>query len=156
WTIKEDLRKRIEAFEIRTFRRMLAISWTLKVSNEEVLRRVNQRRELLHTIKIRKVAYLGHVLRHERYGLLQLITMGKVAGRSPGFVIPESGLESRVHQNYFASRKIDKNLRSSLPTFASRRGTARRRPTHIGAAWWVYALQLSYDRSVPSTLAYKI
>ncbi|CAH2241180.1 jg3246 [Pararge aegeria aegeria] len=81
WTIKEDLRKRIEAFEMWTFRRMLAISWTLKVSNEEVLRRVNQRRELLHTIKIRKVAYLGHVLRHERYELLQLIMMGRVAGR---------------------------------------------------------------------------
>ncbi|CAH2238699.1 jg13382 [Pararge aegeria aegeria] len=78
WTIKEDFRKRIEAFEMWRFRRMLAISWTLKVSNEEVLRRVNQ---LLHTIKIRKVAYLGHVLRHERYELLQLIMMGKVAGR---------------------------------------------------------------------------
>ncbi|CAH2219075.1 jg21359 [Pararge aegeria aegeria] len=58
WTIKEDLRKRIESFEMWTFRRMLAVSWTLKVSNEEVLRRVNHRRELLHTIKIRKVAYL--------------------------------------------------------------------------------------------------
>ncbi|CAH2266464.1 jg23611 [Pararge aegeria aegeria] len=57
---------------------MLAISWTLKVSNEEVLRRVNQRRELLHTIKIRKVACLGHVLRQERYELLQLIMMGKL------------------------------------------------------------------------------
>ncbi|CAH2210915.1 jg7570 [Pararge aegeria aegeria] len=116
WTIKEDLRKRIEAFEMWTFRRMLAISWTLKVSNEEVLRRVNQRRELLHTIKIRKVAYLGHVLRHERYELLQLIMMGKVAGRRGvgrrKKSVSERLVESRVQQNYFASRKIDKNLRS--------------------------------------------
>ncbi|CAH2236537.1 jg8019 [Pararge aegeria aegeria] len=81
---------------------------TSKVSNEEVLRRVNQRREFLHTIEIRKVAYLGHVLRHERYELLQLIMMGKVAGRrgvdrrkSPGFETSESGLESRVQQSYF-------------------------------------------------------
>ncbi|CAH2217650.1 jg1236 [Pararge aegeria aegeria] len=36
-----------------TFRRMLAIYWTREVPNEEVLRRVNQRRELMHTIKIR-------------------------------------------------------------------------------------------------------
>ncbi|KAL4719830.1 hypothetical protein ACJJTC_001682 [Scirpophaga incertulas] len=28
WTIKEDLRKRIEAFEMWTYRRMLSISWT--------------------------------------------------------------------------------------------------------------------------------
>ncbi|CAH2233818.1 jg22499 [Pararge aegeria aegeria] len=59
------------------FRFMLA---TRKVFNEEVLRRVNQRRELLHTIKIRKVAYLGHLLSHEKYELLQLIMIGKVAG----------------------------------------------------------------------------
>ncbi|CAH2233427.1 jg11608 [Pararge aegeria aegeria] len=52
-----------------------------KVSNERVLRLVNQRRELQHTIKIRKVAYLGHVLRHERYYLLQLTMMGKVVER---------------------------------------------------------------------------
>ncbi|CAH2211695.1 jg21241 [Pararge aegeria aegeria] len=58
---------------------MLAISWPCKVPNEEVLRRVNQRRELLYNIKIRRVAYLG--LRHERYELLQLIMMGIVAGR---------------------------------------------------------------------------
>ncbi|CAH2229684.1 jg15966 [Pararge aegeria aegeria] len=66
---------------MRAFRRMLAISWTRKAPNEEVLRRVNQRRELLHTFKIRKVLCLGQVLRHERYGLLQLIKVGKVAGR---------------------------------------------------------------------------
>ncbi|CAH2217621.1 jg26593 [Pararge aegeria aegeria] len=63
------------------FRRMLAISWCRKVPNEEVLRRVNQQRELLHTIMIRKVAYLEHVLRHERYELFQLSMMAKVARR---------------------------------------------------------------------------
>ncbi|KPJ12975.1 hypothetical protein RR48_01846 [Papilio machaon] len=38
-------------------------------------------RELLQTIKKRKVAYLGHVLRHKDYDLLQLIMMGKIAGK---------------------------------------------------------------------------
>ncbi|CAH2231798.1 jg3602 [Pararge aegeria aegeria] len=31
WTIKEDLRKRLEAFEMWAYRRMLKISWTQKV-----------------------------------------------------------------------------------------------------------------------------
>lgn len=35
--IKNDLRKRIEAFEIWAKRRMLAISWSHKVTNEEIL-----------------------------------------------------------------------------------------------------------------------
>ena len=81
WTIKEDIRKRIEAFEMWTYRRMLSISWTQKVTNAEVLRRVGQNRKLMQTIKTRKVAYLGHVFRHERYDLLQLIIMGKIAGK---------------------------------------------------------------------------
>ncbi|CAH2262388.1 jg26894 [Pararge aegeria aegeria] len=76
------------------FRHMLAISWTRKVSNEEDPSSTS-------TIKIRKVVYLGHVLRHERYELLQLIMTGKVARRrgAAGFVTSESGLESRVQQN---------------------------------------------------------
>ncbi|XP_045537894.1 uncharacterized protein LOC123721881 [Papilio machaon] len=63
------------------YRRMLRISWIQKVSNVRVLQRVGKNRELLQTIKQRKVAYLGHVLRHEKYHLLQLITMGKIAGK---------------------------------------------------------------------------
>ncbi|XP_072933758.1 uncharacterized protein [Epargyreus clarus] len=80
WTIKEDLRKRIEAFEMWTYRRLLSISWTQKVTNVKILERVGQKRALMLTVKQRKVS-LGHVLRHPRYNLLQLIMMGKVAGR---------------------------------------------------------------------------
>ncbi|CAH2232123.1 jg20798 [Pararge aegeria aegeria] len=60
---------------------MLRISWTQKVSNVRVLQRVARSRELLLIIKKRKVEYLGHVLRHERYQLLRLIMMGKVEGK---------------------------------------------------------------------------
>ncbi|CAH2231744.1 jg7157 [Pararge aegeria aegeria] len=38
-------------------------------------------RELWKTLKKKKVAYLGHVLLYDRYMLLQLIKMGKVAGK---------------------------------------------------------------------------
>lgn len=81
WTIKEDLRKRIEAFEMWTYRRMLSISWTQKVTNVKVLERIGQKRALMLTVKQRKISYLGHVLRHQRYSLLQLVMMGKVAGK---------------------------------------------------------------------------
>lgn len=81
WTIKEDLRKRIEAFEMWAYRRMLRISWRQKITNVEVLRRAQQKRALWPIIKKRKTSYLGHVLRHYRYELLQVIMMGKVVGR---------------------------------------------------------------------------
>lgn len=36
----------------------------------------------MQTIKVRKLAYLGHVLRYTRYKLLQVIIMSKVAGKT--------------------------------------------------------------------------
>ncbi|CAH2267488.1 jg3493 [Pararge aegeria aegeria] len=51
-----------------------------ETDNEEVLRRDGCQHELWKTVKKKKVAYLGHVHRHDRYRLLQLIMMGKVAG----------------------------------------------------------------------------
>ncbi|KAL4713558.1 hypothetical protein ACJJTC_006146 [Scirpophaga incertulas] len=68
----------MEAFEMWVYRRMLKISWTQKVRNEEVLRCIGRKRELWDTVRKRKVAYLGHIFRHERY---ELIMMGKIAGR---------------------------------------------------------------------------
>ncbi|KAL4705294.1 hypothetical protein ACJJTC_018980 [Scirpophaga incertulas] len=51
------------------------------VRNEEVLRCIGRKRELWDTVRKRKVAYLGHIFRHELYELLQLIMMGKIAAR---------------------------------------------------------------------------
>jgi len=64
WTLKQENRDNIEAFEMWCYRRVLRISYTEHVSNEEVLRRMNQSRQLLGRVKKRKLAYFGHVTRH--------------------------------------------------------------------------------------------
>jgi len=46
--------KRLEAFEMCIRRRMLKISWLDKVTNEEVLRRVNKDKQILNYIWQRK------------------------------------------------------------------------------------------------------
>jgi hypothetical protein len=43
--------KYLESFEMWCWRRMEKISWTDRVRNEEVLQRVKQDRNILHTIK---------------------------------------------------------------------------------------------------------
>ena len=64
---------------------MLRISWTGKVRNETVFQRMNNKLEVLNTIKKRKIEYLGHIMRNEKYDLLQLIIQGKIDGRrKPG------------------------------------------------------------------------
>ena len=58
------------------YRRMLRISYTDRKSNEEVLRIVKAKRELLETFKNRKIKYFGHVIREE--GLMAHMVMGKI------------------------------------------------------------------------------
>jgi hypothetical protein len=55
--------KCLESFEIWRWRRMEKISWTDRVRNEEVLQRVKEERNIVHTIKRRKVNWIGHILR---------------------------------------------------------------------------------------------
>jgi hypothetical protein len=55
---------------------MEKISWTDRVRNEEVLHRVKEERNILHTIKRRKANWIGHMLR--RNCLLKHVIEGKL------------------------------------------------------------------------------
>jgi hypothetical protein len=53
--------KRKENSEMWCWRRMEKISWTDRVKNEKVLHRVKEERNILDTIKRRKVNWIGYV-----------------------------------------------------------------------------------------------
>ncbi|CAG9831432.1 unnamed protein product [Diabrotica balteata] len=78
WTLTVSSLRHLESFEMWVFRRMLKTSWTDRVRNEEVLRRMNREREPTEIVKKRKTSYLGHIFRHDRYNFLQLIIEGKI------------------------------------------------------------------------------
>jgi hypothetical protein len=61
------------------WRRKWKISWTDCVRNEEVLHRVKEERNILHTIKRRKANWIGHILR--RNCLLKQVIEGKLEGK---------------------------------------------------------------------------
>ena len=85
WTLTKALEKNLEAFEMWCYRRMLKIPWTDFVRNTEVLDRMGKKVELLYDVKRRQLEYFGHVMRNEKYRLLQLIIQGKIEGRrGPG------------------------------------------------------------------------
>jgi hypothetical protein len=50
-------------FEMWCWRRMEKISWTDCVKNEEILTRVKEEGNILHTIKMTKANYIEHILR---------------------------------------------------------------------------------------------
>ena len=81
WTLKRSIINKLEAFEMWTYRRMLKVPWTDRVTNEEILRRMEKDREILLNVKKRKTAYFGHIMRSPKYRLLQLIVEGRIDGR---------------------------------------------------------------------------
>ena len=63
WTLRKNEETRLDAFEMKGLRRMLRVSWTAKKTNEWVLNKAGINRELLDTVKARKLAYYGHTMR---------------------------------------------------------------------------------------------
>uniref|UniRef100_A0A8D8LLB2 Endonuclease-reverse transcriptase n=1 Tax=Cacopsylla melanoneura TaxID=428564 RepID=A0A8D8LLB2_9HEMI len=81
WTLKKADILKLEAFEMWCYRRILNISWVEKISNLEVLRRMNKNLEVVKTIKSRKLKYFGHMMRGEKYEILHRILQGKICGK---------------------------------------------------------------------------
>lgn len=63
WTLKKNHTDNLQAFEMWCYHRMWRIPWKDKVSNVEVLNRMNKECEVINTIKKRNVQYLGHIMR---------------------------------------------------------------------------------------------
>jgi hypothetical protein len=80
WTIRKADERRLEAFEMWTWRRMEKIKWTDKVSNKKVLEKVGEERQLIRTIRKRKSNWIGHILRGE--GIIRQALEGTVKGRT--------------------------------------------------------------------------
>ena len=80
WTLTKSLEKKISAFEMWIYRRMMRISWTRKKTNAEVLRMAGlQGIAVMGIIKGRKITYFGHIKRHN--SLLKELLEGKAEGR---------------------------------------------------------------------------
>ena len=80
WTITESMAKRFLAFEMWAYRRMLRISWTEKVTNEEVMKKVGCEKRLYSIIHTKKLKYFGHIIRQNGDTLHRTLLDGKVSG----------------------------------------------------------------------------
>ena len=78
WTIGKDMEKRLEAFEVWCWRRMMRVSWTERRTNESIFEEIGKERELLRTIRRRQMRFLGHVMRREQLENLSLT--GRICG----------------------------------------------------------------------------
>ena len=54
---------KLDAFEMKGLRKILRISWTANKTNNWVLNKGGVRKELLKTVKAKKLSYYGHIVR---------------------------------------------------------------------------------------------
>ena len=66
WTLLKKDEKKLESAGMWFMRRMLKVKWTEKVTNDEVLRRMNKKRRILETIARRQTSFFAHVMRKEK------------------------------------------------------------------------------------------
>ena len=78
WTLWKADQKYLEIFEMWCWKRVEKISWTDRVRHEEVLHRIKEERNIIHTVKRRKANWLGCILR--RNGILKHIIEKKTGG----------------------------------------------------------------------------
>ena len=80
WTVKKAERRRIDAFELWCWRRLLRVPWTARSSNQSILKETSLGCSLEGLMLRLKLQYFGHLMR--RVGSLEkTLMLGGIGGR---------------------------------------------------------------------------
>ena len=62
WTVKKAECRRIDAFELWCWRRLLRVSWTARRSNQSILEEISPKYSLEGPVLKLKLQYFGHLM----------------------------------------------------------------------------------------------
>ena len=80
WTIKKAEHRRIDAFELWCWRRLLRIPWTARRSNQSILKEISPGCSLEGLMLKLKLQYFGHLMQRVD-SLEKTLMLGRIAGR---------------------------------------------------------------------------
>ena len=80
WTIKKAECRKIDAFELWGWRRLLRVPWTARRSNHSILKEINPECSLERLRLKLKLEYFGHLIRRAD-SLEKTLMLGKIEGR---------------------------------------------------------------------------
>ena len=78
--MKKAEHQRIDAFELCCWRRLLRILWTMRRSNQSVLKEISLEYSLEELMLKLKLQYSGHLMQRTN-SLEKTLTLGKIEGR---------------------------------------------------------------------------
>ena len=80
WTVKKAERRRIDAFELWCWRRLLRVPWTARRSNQSILKEISPGISLEEMMLKLKLQYFGHLMRRVD-SLEKTLMLGGIGGR---------------------------------------------------------------------------
>ena len=80
WTIKKAEHRRIDAFELWCWRRLLRVPWTARSSNQSILREISPEYSLEELMLKLKLQYFGHLIRRTD-SFEKTLMLEKIEGR---------------------------------------------------------------------------
>ena len=80
WTVKKAERRRIDAFELQFWRRLLRVPWTARRSNQSILKETSPGYSLEGLMLKLKLQYFGHLVQRVD-SLEKTLMLGGIRGR---------------------------------------------------------------------------
>ena len=80
WTVKKAKLRRIDAFELWCWRKLLRVPWTARRSNQSILKEISPRCSLEGLMLKLKLQYFGHLMRRVD-SLEKTLMLGGIGGR---------------------------------------------------------------------------
>ena len=80
WTIKKAECRRIDAFELCCWRRLLRVPWTAQRLNQSILKEINPEYSLKGLVLMQKLQYFGYLMQRAD-SFEKTLMLGKIEGR---------------------------------------------------------------------------
>ena len=80
WTVKKAEHRKIDAFELWCWRRLLRVPWTVRRSNQSILKEISPGRSLEGLMLKLKLQYFGHLMQRVD-SLKKTLMLGGIGGR---------------------------------------------------------------------------
>ena len=79
--MKKDDRRRLDAFEMKCYRRMLHVKWTDKRTNESIRTQINRLKTATTRVMERKISLFGHICRMQDDRLIKMVMFSRTEGK---------------------------------------------------------------------------
>ena len=83
WTVKKAEQRRIDAFKLWCWRRLLRVPWTARRSNQSILKEISLDYSLEGLMLKLKLQYFGHLMRRSD-SFEKTLMLGKIEGGGEG------------------------------------------------------------------------